>query len=101
MTKTKGIMKILTAWLLAATCATLFMGKAIPADAPGQYYYLVSKHSDKCAHVHGASQANGAPITLWDCVDQPNLKWQRIDAGEMSALPGQSSRSSPGAQATA
>jgi hypothetical protein len=31
-------------------------------------------------HVHGGGNENGAPITQWECVNQPNLKW-RIPGG--------------------
>jgi hypothetical protein len=44
-------------------------------------FYLVARHSGKCAQVSGASHANGAHITQWDCVDQRNVKWRQRPAG--------------------
>jgi len=38
--------------------------------------YLVNKESRKCMQVNGASLANNAIITQWDCVNQDNMKWK-------------------------
>jgi hypothetical protein len=42
---------------------------------------LRAKHSGKCAQVNGASQANGANITQWDCVRQLNVQWEKVSVG--------------------
>jgi hypothetical protein len=39
------------------------------------FYQIVSKLSEKCLHVAGASNDNGAFLIQADCVDQPNVKW--------------------------
>jgi Ricin-type beta-trefoil lectin domain-like len=38
-------------------------------------FYIQSKHSKKCAQVNGSSNANGAVISQWDCVNRNNVKW--------------------------
>src|SRR5262245_20568950 len=43
-------------------------------DNPNDAYYIINK-DDKCVHLHGAVNANGAKLTLWDRVDQPNVRW--------------------------
>src|SRR4051812_17222054 len=58
----------------------LFCAAAQQANAH-DYYYVVTKHSNKCLHQHGATQGNGDAITQWDCIDQPNVKLERISAG--------------------
>lgn len=67
--------------LLLLTATTSLTQFVEPANAEQNFFYLVSKHSDKCAQVNGASLENGIPITLWDCVNQNNVKWRRVDAG--------------------
>ena len=52
------------------------------AQADSDYFYLVSKHSDKCAHVFGASLSNDAAVTLWACVNQTNVKFKKVDTGD-------------------
>jgi hypothetical protein len=42
----------------------------------GGYYFIINKASNKCMQVNGGSQDNGAAISQWDCVDQPNVKWK-------------------------
>ena len=39
------------------------------------YYRIVSRYSDKCAHVHGGGSNNGASITQYRCLDLPNILW--------------------------
>jgi len=46
------------------------------------YFFVVAKHSNKCLHQHGATQGNGDRITQWECVNQPNVKVERIPAGD-------------------
>ena len=45
-------------------------------DVGGGYYFIINKASNKCLQVNGGSQDNGAAISQWDCVDQPNVKWK-------------------------
>ncbi len=57
----------------------------IPASTSAQSipdYYIRAKHSNKCAQVNGVSQANGAVISQWDCVNQNNVKWYVQAAGD-------------------
>jgi uncharacterized protein YkwD len=50
--------------------------------ASSELWYLKARHSGKCLHQHGGTHADGAPITQWDCVNQPNVKLRRIDHGD-------------------
>ena len=50
-----------------------WLWKQQPAGAGS--YYIVNKRTNKCIQVDGASQDNGASISQWDCVNQPNVKW--------------------------
>ena len=43
---------------------------------PEGFHMIKFVHSGKFLQVHGASNANGTPITQWDYVDQSNLKWK-------------------------
>lgn len=45
-----------------------------------QLWNLVAKHSGKCLHQHGGTYGNGDPITQWDCLNQPNVKLEKIPA---------------------
>lgn len=40
-----------------------------------RYYNVVNKASGKCMQVNENSNANGANISQWDCVNQDNVKW--------------------------
>ena len=42
----------------------------------GGYYKIINKATNKCMQVNGASNDDGATISQWDCVDQPNVYWQ-------------------------
>jgi hypothetical protein len=53
-----------------------------PAASMAQSLVLVAKHSGKCAQVNGASRANGANISQWDCVNQPNVHWRKMQLGD-------------------
>jgi len=44
--------------------------------AGGDYWYIRFAHSGKYVHVQGAATGNNTPVTQWDKVDQPNLKWR-------------------------
>ena len=60
----------------------------LAADAPranaADYVYLVNKNSKKCLHQHGGINSNGAPITQWDCINQSNVKLEKIPANNGS-----------------
>jgi len=59
----------------AAVLAAGLFG-ASPAFAQETSVYLRALHSGKCLHVNGASSANGAAITQWDCANQPHITWR-------------------------
>ena len=63
--------------LLATLCSTGYAH---------DYFYLKAKHSGKCLHQHGATHRNGDNITQWQCVNQPNVKLEKI---QVPGLPGQ------------
>merc|ERR1719410_2276611 len=41
----------------------------------GSAVFIVNPNG-KCLHLHGAEDSNGAAVTLWEKVDQANLKWE-------------------------
>ena len=51
--------------------------------AGDRYYYIVNRVSDKCMHVLGGKNDDGALITQWACVNQPNVKWMVIGRGRI------------------
>jgi len=58
--------------------------KAEPA--PGGGYFLVVQHTAKCLTIKG-SNANGALIVQYECVDAPNQVWQfQNPNGKMSKI---------------
>ena len=64
------------------SCAWLILLLASSPDVDAQeYYFIKAKHSGKCLHQHGGIRGNGARITQWDCVHEPNVKLQKIPAG--------------------
>lgn len=82
-------------WVIADEndqCLGIFLPKATKSEvvisgndtsaAQMQWLQVVTKYNGKCLHVHGGSNANGANITLWDCVDQPNVQWRMAPANE-------------------
>lgn len=65
----------------SALLGTAWMMTAVAQPVPESVFYLKAQHSGKCAHQHGASQAEGAAVTQWECVDQPNVRIEKIPAG--------------------
>ncbi|WP_201800399.1 RICIN domain-containing protein, partial [Chlorogloeopsis fritschii] len=51
-------------------------------EVPKTYYFLKVKHSGKCLHQQGGTLGNGDKITQWDCVNQPNVKVEKVPAGK-------------------
>lgn len=45
-----------------------------------QPYVQIQSTLGACLHQHGATQNNGGNITLWQCVNQPNVEWQFVKA---------------------
>jgi hypothetical protein len=68
-----------------ALSTLLFFAAGLQANA-ADYYNVVAKHSNKCLHQFGGTQANGGAITQWDCVDQPNVKLEIIPVGGYNFL---------------
>jgi hypothetical protein len=72
-----------------ANIASLILGAAgimatsisVAAPVPDGVYYIKAEHSGKCVHQNNATQADGGNVTQWDCVDQPNVKIEKISAG--------------------
>jgi hypothetical protein len=65
--------------IVTLMCLFIF---AQPALSAGDDFFLVAKHSGKCAQVNGGSLDNGASISQWDCVAQANVVWQKVDVGD-------------------
>lgn len=45
-----------------------------------QSYVKIQSALGLCMHQLGGTMNNGDPITLWECVDQPNVLWKMIKA---------------------
>lgn len=45
-----------------------------------QPYVQIQSTLGACLHQHGATQENGGNITLWQCVNQPNVEWKFVKA---------------------
>ena len=73
----KSVLK--TAALIPALFAAVSFSTYSSANAESRIsVFLVAQHSNKCAQVHGGGMENGAAITQWDCVNQPNVIWDVI-----------------------
>ncbi|WP_028490415.1 RICIN domain-containing protein [Thiothrix lacustris] len=67
--------------LLVVSLSVVVLTTAAYADQPDGLYYLKAQHSGKCVHQHGATNAEGGNVTQWDCVDQPNVRIEKVTAG--------------------
>lgn len=67
--------------MLLFILSALISGRAMADENESEYMFLQAKHSGKCAQVDEASNANGANISQWDCLNQDNVKWKWIKAG--------------------
>lgn len=66
--------------LVLAFCMTAsFSAQAEPE--PESVIYLQAQHSGKCVHQQGASLLEGDAVTQWSCVDQPNVRLEKIPMG--------------------
>ena len=74
---THTTLALLTAGLLTTGLATT----ASAAPAPDGVYYIKAQHSGKCVHQHGNTTANGGNVTQWDCIDQDNVKVEKVSMG--------------------
>jgi hypothetical protein len=52
--------------------------KLVRAPVEGHVHVTSYKYPRKCLHLHGGAGNNGDPVTLWDCVDAPNVHWQVV-----------------------
>jgi hypothetical protein len=64
---------------VATMAAILLLAAALPASAQ-EWYFITARHSGKCLHQHGGTFGNGDRITQWDCVEEPNVKLQKVPA---------------------
>lgn len=76
-------MKLLRTTQIALLLTTISMMTASHAElpAPDGVFYLKAKHSNKCVHQHGNTHNNGDNVTQWDCLNQGNVKLERIPLG--------------------
>ena len=65
--------------VLGAALAASLLGSS-PVMAAD--FFITAMHSQKCAQVDDASQDNGARISQWQCLQQPNVLWHRQDGGD-------------------
>ncbi|WP_430540888.1 RICIN domain-containing protein [Roseofilum halophilum] len=45
------------------------------------FVYVRTQHSDKCIHIP-PSFNHGTPVTQWNCVNQYNLHWERVNSSQ-------------------
>lgn len=77
------MLRITTLALTAGSLGLSVAGDADAALAPVELprgpartsFYLQVQHSEKCMHVHSGGWENGALITQWACINQPNVLW--------------------------
>jgi hypothetical protein len=67
--------------MVRAALLTIAFAFVWPSAAFAQSLILIAKHSSKCAQVNGASNDNGAAVSQWDCVNQPNVHWRKVYLG--------------------
>ena len=65
--------------LAATTLGAIGTSSAEPASEG--VFQLKAQHSGKCVHQHGATMDEGGAVTQWTCVDQPNLRIEKLTAG--------------------
>ncbi|MET8867593.1 ricin-type beta-trefoil lectin domain protein [Nonomuraea sp. NPDC004580] len=58
------------------------------SDGSGGATALRGAGSNRCLDVNSASQANGAPVQIWDCNGQPNQRWTATPSGELQVYGG-------------
>jgi hypothetical protein len=68
-------------WMAVAAMAAILLPAGAPAAGAQEYYFIKARHSGKCLHQHGGTFGNGDRITQWDCVEEPNVKLQKVPAG--------------------
>lgn len=56
---------------VAIACAILQISFAASA-------FSIRGLNDKCVDVRSSGTANGTPLQIWDCVDQPQQKWRLV-----------------------
>jgi len=61
--------------------------KLLPSRSAEKYYNIVNKGSGKCLQVDGASTANNANISQYDCLDQDNVKWRLVRVPVGASVP--------------
>ncbi|GLX97325.1 PHB depolymerase family esterase [Herbidospora sp. NBRC 101105] len=61
---------------------------ASPSPSTGTGGALKGVGSGRCLDVSGNSQANGAPIQIWDCNGRANQQWTSTAAGELRVYGG-------------
>lgn len=66
--------------LLGVCFYMLFFATAVQADSP-TYYYIQAQHSGKCVHQHQGIKDNGGLVTQWECLNQGNVKLEKIALG--------------------
>src|SRR5829696_6334883 len=66
-------------WTVLLALPVLFLSS--PPSSQGQSReFLKARHSARCAQVDNASHNNGARISQWECVNQPNVRWRKRGA---------------------
>jgi hypothetical protein len=65
--------------IIQSTCTGSSSQKWREVRVDGSYVKIQSAIGS-CLHQHGGILDNGGRITLWECIDQPNVMWKIIRA---------------------
>ncbi len=70
--------------ILGTALALTLMSLTPPTSAepvPVGTFYLKAQHSGKCVHQHGGTFEEGGKVTQWECIDQPNVRIEKLPVG--------------------
>lgn len=73
-------MKINTVIAISISSLAVIFGSVAYAKHPDGLYYIKAQHSGKCVHQQGGTLTAGGNVTQWECVDQPNVRIQKVTA---------------------
>lgn len=69
-------------YALCAAFTTAVLATSVNAEpVPEAVFYLKAQHSGKCVHQLNGTWDDGGSVTQWKCIDQPNVRLEKIPAG--------------------
>ena len=67
--------KIMKGGIVLSTALVALLLRSPPVIAQPNNFFIWGMQSGSCMQVDGASRDNGATISQWDCLQQPNVLW--------------------------